>query len=498
MKIFLIFVFLLIASALLKLKAADAPFVKAIYSVPKTLDPIRMNDTASLMVSNLIYEGLLKLSPSLRFTGSLATSWSVDKSGKIYIFKLRPNALFHDGSPVTPYDVLESLKRAQSPTSLVSKYYDCIDDIKVTGHDQVTIILKYPFPPFLSILAGATAKILPKNKMNSLNFFSHPIGSGPFRYIEFKEINDNESILKLSHFDKSNSLTNIKTLILRSLPEAEALIEAKKGKIHDLTTFPLSGNEDILKQGHDLPTLVSATWIIGLNSKLVPFNNIKIRQAFKASVDVESFRLKFHADSKKATNYIPVGFPGHLAEKDLPLPNKEILIPKHPPIKIAFPSVLAKEKEMREHLQSNLRKKGWDVTFVPMEWDKLMEGYNQKSLQGFVLSMNMDYPDTEFLIRNFESNNPDNFSGLKDKLIDSLIQKARHTEDRLERAEIYTQLAKKIEELAVTVNLFYPRIHYWINDCVKNLKPNILAEYYIDYSEVKIDQACLNKLEKGK
>jgi ABC-type transport system substrate-binding protein len=61
-----------------------------------------MNDTSSLMVSNLIYEGLLKLSPSLSFSSSLASSWTVDKTGKIYVFKLRPNAFFHDGSQVTP------------------------------------------------------------------------------------------------------------------------------------------------------------------------------------------------------------------------------------------------------------------------------------------------------------------------------------------------------------------------------------------------------------
>jgi ABC-type transport system substrate-binding protein len=493
LKLFAIFVGSLLVSALMKIKAEDTPFVKVIYSAPLTLDPIKMNDTASLMMSNLIYDGLLKFSPSLRFNGSLASSWSVDKSGKIYKFTLKSDSRFHDGSAITPEDVVFSLKRAQSSESLVSKYYDCIEYIKASGKDKIIIKLKYPFPPFLSILAGATAKVLPKDKIHSPDFFSHPIGSGPFRFIESKKLSDTETIIKLSRIEDGNSASKIKTLILRSLPEEVARKEATKGNIHDLSAYPLSGDEEVFKIGQDIPTPIAATWIIGLNTKRAPFTDQKVRQAFKASVETEEFRLKFYPDSQKATGYIPTGFPGHISEKEISKKQKIIIIPKHVPIEIAFPQVFAKEKEMRENLQNNLRKKGWNVTFIPMSWDKLMEGYDKKTLQGFVVSMNMDYPDTEFLIRNFESNNPDNFSGLKNKSIDKLIQKARITEDRILRASIYNDLAKMIENEAVAVNLFYPRVHFWVSNCVKNFKPNILAEYYIDYSTVEIDQACLNK-----
>lgn len=53
---------------------AAPTYVKAIYSLPLSLDPIKMNDTASLAVGNLIYDGLLKFSPSLKIEGALAES----------------------------------------------------------------------------------------------------------------------------------------------------------------------------------------------------------------------------------------------------------------------------------------------------------------------------------------------------------------------------------------------------------------------------------------
>lgn len=96
-------------------------------------------------------------------------------------------------------------------------------------------------------------------------------------------------------------------------------------------------------------------------------------------------------------------------------------------------------------------------------------------------------------MKNFESSNSDNFSGLKNKEIDSLLQKSREAQDRKEREQLYKKALSLIEESAVTVNLFYPRANYWISKCVQNLKPNMLSEVYIDYSKVTLDENCLAK-----
>lgn len=138
-------------------------YVKAIYSLPLSLDPIKMNDTASLAVGNLIYDGLLKFSPSLKIEGALAESWSTSKDGKTLTFKLNKNIFFHNGDAITAYDAEASLKRALSSESTVRKFYDSIKEIRALNDRTLEIELNYPFPPFLSVLAGATAKVLPKS-----------------------------------------------------------------------------------------------------------------------------------------------------------------------------------------------------------------------------------------------------------------------------------------------------------------------------------------------
>ena len=57
-------------------------YIKAVYSLPLSLDPVQMNDTASLVAGNLLYDGLLRFSPTLEIVGALAESWSTSADGK--------------------------------------------------------------------------------------------------------------------------------------------------------------------------------------------------------------------------------------------------------------------------------------------------------------------------------------------------------------------------------------------------------------------------------
>ena len=139
--------------------ASSQTYVKSLYSLPLSLDPIQMNDTTSLVVGNLIYDGLLKFSPTLKLESALAESWSTSKDGKILTFKIRANAKFHDGSKIKAQDAATSLMRALWPSSKVRKYYDCIlgaDEnkgvagnslvgLKAIDEDTLQITLKHPF-----------------------------------------------------------------------------------------------------------------------------------------------------------------------------------------------------------------------------------------------------------------------------------------------------------------------------------------------------------------
>ncbi len=476
-------------------------FVKALYSEPLTYDPIKMNDTASLVFSNLIYDGLLKFSPYMEIKPSLAESWQTDESGKNIKFTLRSNALFHNGGPVKAIDVVYSFTRAVSKESTVYKYYDCIEGateyhdgkaktvigLQALNDKTVLIKLKYPFPPFLSVLAGGSAKILPHDLVKDPNFFKAPVGAGAYKFVSTSKVGGQTDVT-LSKFEKYYADVKLDKIVLRAVDEKIAHAQAAKGEIQDLANFPLMGTEAIFKAGKKVDSPAAWTWIIGMNSRLTPFKDKNVRIAFSQSVDTEKFRKTFYPDAIPAYGYVPPGMPGYKIKAD-PKENVNIAIPKDK-IKILFPSELAQQKEMRAFIEANLKEHGWNVEVVASDWATLMKGYDNKTLQGFVVAMNIDYPDTEFLARNFESTNPDNFSGLKDPQIDSLLHKARLTQDRIERDKIYAKVMGLIDDATVSVNLFHPRSHYWISNCVLGFEPNLLSDVYIDYAQVSLKKNC--------
>lgn len=463
-------------------------YVKGIYSLPLSLDPIKMNDTASLAVGNLIYDGLLKFSPSLKIEGALAESWSTSKDGKVLTFKLKQNIFFHTGKPITALDAEASLRRALSVDSTVRKFYDSIKKIHALDSRTLEIELNYPFPPFLSVLAGATAKILPKENLTDPKFFERPIGSGPFKFLA---LDKNKKEISLEAFSQYHSgKPKIGRMVLKETTEDEALKLAGLGEMHDLANWPLTEDNSIFGVGQKISSPVASTWIIGLNTNQAPFDNLKTRQLFKTSIPVDEFRKRFYPDSIKAIGYIPNGLPGSQVKIDIVVGNVR---PPKGKVIIAIPKELSRAEEMKQMFEQAMTAKGWNIEVNLMAWNQIMEGYDKKSHQAFLVAMNMDYPDADFLLKNFESDNPDNFSGLKNKELDKLLKLSRATQDRKQRENYYKSALKLTEESAVTVNLFHPRANYWVSKCVHNFKPNILSDVYIDYSQVSFSSGCSSK-----
>lgn len=459
-----------------------------------------MNDTASLAAGNLIYDGLLKFSPSLEIEEALAESWSTSSDGKTLTFKLRKNIKFHDGTPITADDVVYSLTRAVLPESKVRKYYDCIEGtdekngtkdfskvgVRAIDASTVEIKLKRPFPAFISILAGATAKILPKKYKDNKTFFDSPIGSGAFRFLSKDATNKKITLEAYDSYYQGRS--KLDRLVLLETNENIATELAMKNQVLDLVSWPLTPQNPIFQNGKKLTSPVAATWIIGLNTKIAPFNSVEARKAFKDSFDTEGFRKKFYPDAYQAFGYIPPGLPGY---KDRTDSKPELIKSFKQKITIVIPQELSDANKMKIFFEHDLKEKGWNVEVVLIAWDKLMDGYAKKKHQAFLVSMNMDYPDAEFLLRNFETNNPDNFSGISNKKLDGLIRDSRAETDKKKRIELYKEAIKLLDESSVTVNLFHPRANYWVSRCVDGLAPNILSDVYIDYTKVSINESCL-------
>ena len=300
---------------------SSTPYVRSMYSLPATFDPSQMNEGAALIFAETAYEGLVRFNESFGVQPGIAYEWGTSNDGKTLTFTLNPKAKFHDGSNVTSHDVVASLKRNLAPKSLVVKYYDHIKGakefyegktgdlkgVRAVNDYTVEIELERPFPPFLYILAGSTAKILPEKIIKANDFSVPPIGAGPFQVESF----DKDRIVFKAFDDYHGAKPKIKEIIFQATDQKEAIRLARNGKIHDLSVWPLDGTEEIFKVGQKKESHNLETWIIGFNTRIKPLDSLNVRRSLKASFNSESFRKKFYPDALSAFGYIPPGIPGH-------------------------------------------------------------------------------------------------------------------------------------------------------------------------------------------
>lgn len=147
---------------------------------------LAFTDTDKDLVS-LIYSGLLKPTPEGGLEVDLAESWAVSEDGLIYTIKLKPDAVFHDGHPVTADDIEFTIQRAADPAvkSVKAANWTGVTVEKVNSA-EIRFILKKPYAPFLENL---TLGILPKHIWEGVTpeafdvstFNKEPIGSGPYK-----------------------------------------------------------------------------------------------------------------------------------------------------------------------------------------------------------------------------------------------------------------------------------------------------------------------------
>ena len=121
----------------------------------------------------------------------LATDWSWDEDRTRLSFHLRQAVTWHDGKPFTARDVKCTwdllLGRSSEKLRLNPRkaWYRNLQEVTINGDYEVTFTLNRPQPAFLALLASGWAPVYPCH-VSPRDMRSHPIGTGPFKFIEFK------------------------------------------------------------------------------------------------------------------------------------------------------------------------------------------------------------------------------------------------------------------------------------------------------------------------
>jgi peptide/nickel transport system substrate-binding protein len=153
-----------------------------IESSPTNLDPRVGTEGQSEHIDELIFDGLVARDPSFHFTPALAERWDQPNPTTL-IFHLRDGVRFHDGRAMTARDVQWTINSMRNGTVISPKAatYASIDTIDAPDARTVIFHLKHPDNFLLTNLSTGAVGIVPEG--SSRDFWRHPIGTGPFRFV---------------------------------------------------------------------------------------------------------------------------------------------------------------------------------------------------------------------------------------------------------------------------------------------------------------------------
>lgn len=230
-----------------------------------TLDPRVMRDTTAYRVTNLIYDGLVELSASLEPTPGLAESWE-NPEPTVWIFHLRDDATFHDGTPVTAADVVYTFETILDP-DLASRWrslFTPITEIVAADDNTVRITLSEPYAPLLSYL---DIGIVPAALVDSgADIGTDPVGSGPFQLVNWERGSRIELAPNPTWWAGEPSVAGIDFVVV---PDNTARAQAFEAGDLDLIQSPLSPADIQRLQTEDG---IDATVMGGLGVTYINFN----------------------------------------------------------------------------------------------------------------------------------------------------------------------------------------------------------------------------------
>src|SRR5262249_18373226 len=156
----------------------------------KTLDPHFSVELGERYALYMIYNTLVGLDRGFNVVPELARSWQIAPDGKRVTFQLQRGVKFHDGTEFTAETVKWNVERILNPENKSpqrSQLEPAVASVSVIDPHTVAFGLKKPFAPLLAALADRPGFIASPAavKQAGPDFGRHPVGTGPFRFVEW-------------------------------------------------------------------------------------------------------------------------------------------------------------------------------------------------------------------------------------------------------------------------------------------------------------------------
>lgn len=258
-------------------------------SAPDTPDPHMTLSGPGQALTGAIFEGLTELDANDQPAPRLATSWKGEKGAQEWVFELRTGVKFHHGRDFTSEDVVATINRSEDRSLGLRSggAFGPIQEARAEGPNRVRLVLKQPCAELPALIASRYAKIIPADRLTTIA--TDPMGTGPYKFKSFQPGTGAEVERNASYWRPDRPyLDGIRFV---AISQSVAQQAALRGGNVDILEFMSADGLLAIKSAPGIRAhsiVVAQYYTLMTQANLAPFDNPKIRNAFKYILDRES------------------------------------------------------------------------------------------------------------------------------------------------------------------------------------------------------------------
>lgn len=452
---------------------------------PGIVHPLFTTSMSEARVNELLFDGLFGDDPQLQAAPRLAESFVVADDRRSMTVTLRPDAQWHDGTPVTSADVVFTVQAMADPRNASTEAGRVAWIADATAVDPRTVKL---------VFTGVEAapedklyfKILPAHRFDGVQvdragpFRTQPVGSGPFQLVRF---NDDASIT-LQRTERGGA--QLDEIVLREVSDKN--YQAKLLLYESLEALVRVLPRDLATLQNDrkvelYPYQTNSWWYLGFRHDRPHVGDAAVREAIAHMVPVDQLLAPIGTGDVLTGPFV----------RSSPFYNHEVPRVAHDPdkgaqlltdagytfeagrwlgpdgqgltLKVATVSNLETAQDVLINLQSQLQGRGITVEpqfLTPAEWKQRVWRDHDFDV---VLSQ-WSFDRNEDIYEQFHSRGARNFLGYRSAEVDRLLDAARTTGDPQEKKALLRQV-----HAAVAAD--HPMVFLWTLDSYAALSTKV-------------------------
>jgi oligopeptide transport system substrate-binding protein len=492
--------------------AQKAEFIFINRGEVSTLDPNRMSWLQDIRIGNAVFEGLYQFEPeTLKPIPAVASGVSVSEDRTVYTFKLRDDAKWTNGQPVTTADFVFAWRRQlQTPGDYTYLLYyiagaedyekefakDVRADfskvgVKALDERTLEVRLRNPTPFFLDLVSFPAFFPLNEKSLESFKRVDdrgvvtydggwirppHLVGNGSYRLAEWEPKVGQLLVVNEHYWD----IANVRSKSIRALSVDDPTLSFQmydRGEVDwvaDVTGDIASRMRD---QGRTdiqiFPSFGTYFYTFNCSDKLPgdrvnPFKDVRVRRAFSMSIDKQPIVDNITKLDELVTDvYVPPTFPDYkqptglafdieaarklLAEAGYP-GGKDF-----PTVKLLFNPEGNQHKLIAEYIRNQWQQNlGVTLELESVEIVQFRERLNKKDYDVARASWYGDYMDVSTFTDKYYSTSLNNDSNWKNSEYDGLLKQAEVETDAAKRLE----LLARAEQILLSEQPILPLYHY--------------------------------------